>query len=131
MAADSPQVRSPVGTSAFNDFVFKRVRVDTADLSADKLEIGVQNKLPRKKTPSKALAALPANNCQMYQAVYDIYVKKLRGVIDKIADRKHKPWKDISKLCITWNVEMPTTGSEGLVELLARFRANDMTRKPI
>ena len=116
--------------SELADFVYNRVRIDTAELSAENLEIDRMNRLPRKMTPSKALLSVATGDSEAFKATFEIYHRKLKDIFDRIPDRKCKQWQAIKKLCEILNIELPERAKyQDLVTLFARLRTNDMTRK--
>jgi hypothetical protein len=131
MAAGSPLGPVPPRSDDFANFVLSRIKVDTAELTADNFVIDLSNRLPRPLAPSKALASMTKIKDPVYQAAYDIYLRKLNEILDRIPDRRSKLWHSVNKLCKSLNIELPKgPGSHReLAELLARLRANDMTKK--
>ena len=104
MVESSPNASKDI--DAFAEFVSERVRVDTANLTADTFEVSPENKFKRPTTPSQALDSLPSNMSDTYRAVYEIYLRKLNAIFHTMPDRRCSAWKAIAKVCKTLNIEM-------------------------
>ena len=110
----------------------ERIRVDTANLSIDNLEISSKQKFSKKTTPADALQTLPAEGklSEQHACTYKFYLRKFGDIICGV-QKNSKEWAALTKVAKALNVEIKHAPADDVNSLFARLRALDMVDRPL
>jgi hypothetical protein len=118
-------------------FIKRKVEEDIETLSLDHLVLNSKHKFPSKLSPSECLRKLPEirHKPEVFQAVYQIYLRKFSRLLDPLPSQASKLWKAFVILLEGLNVKIVRGGAgnpgiKDVAELIAFLKTVDMCEKP-